>query len=82
MWDKVDSLFNMRFCREECSRLKESLEEKIKALDLMINENGSLKERLEEAMVRARNAEAENKILIDRWMLQKMQDAERLNEVN
>lgn len=48
----------------------------------MINENGSLKERLEEAMVRARNAEAENKILIDRWMLQKMQDAERLNEVN
>lgn len=72
----------MRFCREECSRLKESLEEKIKALDLMINENGSLKERLEEAMVRARNAEAENKILIDRWMLQKMQDAERLNEVN
>lgn len=48
----------------------------------MINENGSLKERLEEATVRARNAEAENKILIDRWMLQKMQDAERLNEVN
>lgn len=72
----------MRFCREECSRLKESLEEKIKALDLMINENGSLKERLEEATVRARNAEAENKILIDRWMLQKMQDAEKLNEVN
>lgn len=72
----------MRFCREECSRLKESLEEKIKALDLMINENGSLKERLEEATVRARNAEAENKILIDSWMLQKMQDAERLNEVN
>ncbi|XXG49494.1 hypothetical protein AAC387_Pa02g3668 [Persea americana] len=68
--------------REECSRLKETLEEKIKALDLMINENGSLKERLEEATVRARNAEAENKILIDRWMLQKMQDAERLNEVN
>lgn len=30
---------------------------------------------------RAKNAEAENKTLIDRWMLEKMQDAERLNEV-
>lgn len=31
--------------------------------------------------VKAKNAEAENKMLVDRWMLQKMQDAERLNEV-
>ncbi|GFZ07862.1 transducin/WD40 repeat-like superfamily protein [Actinidia rufa] len=32
--------------------------------------------------LRAKNAEAESKTLIDRWMLQKMQDAERLNEAN
>ncbi|TYH40100.1 hypothetical protein ES332_D12G223500v1 [Gossypium tomentosum] len=30
----------------------------------------------------ATNAEAENKRLVDLWMLQKMQDAERLNEAN
>lgn len=72
----------MGFGREECSRLKEALEEKIKALDLVISDNQILKEELKEATVRARNVEAENKILIDRWMLQKMQDAERLNEVS
>ncbi|XP_077214652.1 transducin/WD40 repeat-like superfamily protein [Tasmannia lanceolata] len=68
--------------REECSRLKEDLEEKTKALDLMINENQALKAQLEEVTLKARNAEAENKMLIDRWMLQKMKDAERLNETN
>lgn len=72
----------MGFGREECSRLKEALEEKIKALDLVISDNQILKEELTEATVRARNVEAENKVLIDRWMLQKMQDAERLNEVS
>lgn len=35
----------------------------------------------EEITLKAKNAEPENKMLIDCWMLQKMQDAERLNEV-
>ena len=57
------------------------LEEKTQALELVISENQELKTQFEEMTVRAKNAEAENKTLIDRWMLQKMQDAERLNEV-
>lgn len=57
------------------------LEEKIKALELVMSENHQLKVQLEQMSIKAKNAEAENKMLIDRWMLQKMQDAERLNEV-
>ncbi|KAG8638745.1 autophagy-related protein 16 isoform X2 [Manihot esculenta] len=68
--------------RDECSQLKVDLEEKIKALELVVSENHSLRKQLEEMTVKAKNAEAENKILVDRWMLQKMQDAERLNEAN
>ncbi|OVA20541.1 WD40 repeat [Macleaya cordata] len=68
--------------REECSQLKETLEEKIKALELVVDENKALKAQLEEVTLKAKNAENENKMLIDRWMLQKMQDAERLNEAN
>lgn len=30
---------------------------------------------------RAKIAEGENRTLIDRWMLEKMRDAERINEV-
>ncbi|KAF9606682.1 hypothetical protein IFM89_027726 [Coptis chinensis] len=66
--------------REECIQLKETLEEKRKALDLVLSENQELKAQLEEETLKAKNAEAENKMLIDRWMLQKMQDAERINE--
>lgn len=46
-----------------------------------MSEHEAIKAQLEEMTVRAKNAVAENKTLIDRWMLQKMQDAERLNEV-
>lgn len=46
-----------------------------------MGENKELKSQYEEMRTRAINAETENKTLIDRWMLQKMQDAERLNEV-
>lgn len=46
-----------------------------------MSENQERKAQLEEMTIKAKNAEAENKMLIDRWMLQKMQDAERLNEV-
>ena len=69
-------------CRDECSQLKEDLEEKIKGLELLVSENHELKAQLEAMTNKAKNAEAENKMLIDRWMLQKMQDAERLNEVH
>lgn len=68
-------------CRDECSRLSALLEEKTKALEIMMSENQEIKAQLEAATARANNAESENKMLIDRWMLQKMQDAERLNEV-
>ncbi|GMY15001.1 autophagy-related protein 16 isoform X1 [Fagus crenata] len=68
--------------RDKCSQLKEDLEEKIKALELLVSENHELKAQLEAMTNKAKNAEAENKMLIDRWMLQKMQDAERLNEAN
>ncbi|ERN07301.1 hypothetical protein AMTRI_Chr12g274490 [Amborella trichopoda] len=68
--------------RDEISKLKELLEENRKALDLAISENQELRSQLEEEILKARNAESENKMLIDRWMMQKMQDAERLNEAN
>ncbi|KAK2989787.1 hypothetical protein RJ640_022558 [Escallonia rubra] len=67
--------------RDECSRLAAFLEENTKGLDLLIRENKDLKAQLEEMKHRANSAEAENRMLVDRWMLQKMQDAERLNEV-
>ncbi|XP_059657222.1 autophagy-related protein 16 isoform X2 [Cornus florida] len=68
--------------RDECSHLTIDLEEKTKCLELVTSENQELKTQLEEMITKAKNAEAENKMLIDRWMLSKMQDAERLNEAN
>ncbi|KAG9156563.1 hypothetical protein Leryth_006533 [Lithospermum erythrorhizon] len=68
--------------RDECTRLSTLLEEKINALELLMSEHNDLKGQFEAMTVRAESAEAENKNLIDRWMLQKMKDAERLNEVN
>ncbi|KAM5571835.1 autophagy-related protein 16 [Rosa sericea] len=68
--------------RDECSQLKAELEKKIQALELVMSENNEIRAQLEEMTVRAKNAEAENKVLIDRWMLEKMKDAERLNEAN
>lgn len=69
-------------CRsDECTRLTALLDEKTQAVELLISENQELKAQLEEVTTRAINAETENKMLVDRWMLQKMQDAEKLNEV-
>lgn len=68
--------------REEFDRLTAMLEEKTAALELLINEHQDLKAQLEAERVRADTAEAENKMLVDRWMLEKMKDAERLNEAN
>ncbi|OIW00291.1 hypothetical protein TanjilG_27542 [Lupinus angustifolius] len=68
--------------REESSQLKLDLEQKIKELEVVASENSELKSQLEQMTSKAKNAEAENKMLIDRWMLEKMKDAERLNEAN
>ncbi|KAI4343673.1 hypothetical protein L6164_010994 [Bauhinia variegata] len=68
--------------RNECSQLKMDLEEKIKSLEVVVSENKELRAQLEQMTIKAKNAEAENKMLIDRWMLEKMKDAERLNEAN
>ena len=57
------------------------MEEKTKALELVMSENQELKAQLQQMTVKVKNVEAENKMLIDRWMLQKMQEAEHLNEV-
>jgi autophagy-related protein 16 len=46
-----------------------------------VSENSELKAQLEQMTTKVNAAEAENKMLIDRWMLEKMKDAERLNEV-
>lgn len=70
------------YCREQCTQLQEELEDKTKTLDLLISENKEVRSQLEEMTNRVQKAETENKMLIDRWMLQKMQDAERLNEVH
>eukprot|EP01018_Ginkgo_biloba_P001618 Gb_04391 [translate_table: standard] len=58
------------------------LEEKSSALDLAVNENRVLHLQVAELTTKVSKAEAENRMLIDRWMLLKMQDAERLNEAN
>ncbi|GAB2269741.1 autophagy protein 16, interacts with Atg12p-Atg5p [Dionaea muscipula] len=68
--------------RDECSQVKMLLEEKTKALELAIIENQELRSQFEEMALKVKNVEAENKMLIDRWLLQKMKDAEQLNEAN
>ncbi|XP_009594594.1 autophagy-related protein 16 [Nicotiana tomentosiformis] len=78
----TDLQIELNQSRDECSRLTELLTEKTKALELLMGEHQDLKAQLEAMTLRANNAEAENKTLVDRWMLQKMQDAERLNEAN
>lgn len=72
---------SVKCSRDECLQLKVIVEEKTKALELVMSENQELKAQLQEMTVKAKNIEAENKMLIDRWMLQKMQEAEHLNEV-
>ncbi|KMS97252.1 hypothetical protein BVRB_7g177000 isoform A [Beta vulgaris subsp. vulgaris] len=67
---------------DECSELKNLLDEKTRGVELLTSENQELKSQLEELSTKAKNAEAENRMLVDRWMLQKMQDAERINEAN
>ena len=44
------------------------------ALEFIVSENQQLKAQLEGMTNKAKNAEAESKILFKCWMLQKMQD--------
>ncbi|KAK1314604.1 hypothetical protein QJS10_CPA06g01263 [Acorus calamus] len=68
--------------RDECSQLKESLDEKTKALDVVLSENHALKAQLEELMINVRNTDAENKLLVDRIMSEKLEAAEKINEIS
>ncbi|XAR67959.1 hypothetical protein NMG60_11002918 [Bertholletia excelsa] len=72
----------LKKARNEIADLTTALEEKAKGLELLTSEHQELKAELDKMTVRANAAEAENRTLVDRWMLQKMQDAERLNEAN
>ncbi|XP_061340652.1 autophagy-related protein 16-like [Gastrolobium bilobum] len=78
----ADMLKELTEVRDECSQLKMDLEQKIKSLELVVSENSEIKAQLEQMTAKAMKAEAENKMLIDRWMLEKMKDADRLNEAN
>lgn len=63
-------------------QLKKDLEDKIKALEIILSENTELKTHLEQMTIRAKSAEIERKTLVDRMMLEKMKNAEQLNEAN
>jgi hypothetical protein len=63
-------------------RLRGELEEKSHALDLIIPENEELRRAMKSLEEKLMAVELESKKLLDRWMSQKMVDAERLNEVN
>ncbi|KAI3499499.1 hypothetical protein L1887_35300 [Cichorium endivia] len=68
-WRKQNSYYKM----DECSWLTAHLEEKTKALELLIGENQELRTQYEDMRAKANNVEAENKTLIDRWNLQKIE---------
>jgi len=61
--------------------MKKDLEDKIKALEIILSENTELKTQLEQMTIRAKSSEIEHKTLVDRMMLEKMKNAEQLNEV-
>ena len=71
----------LEICRDECKQLKKDLEDKIKALEIILSENTELRTQLEQMIIRAKSAEIEHKTLVDRMMLEKIKNAEQLNEV-
>ncbi|CAK9204593.1 unnamed protein product [Sphagnum troendelagicum] len=68
--------------RGRVTQLEEELEKKERALEASIEEMKALRIQVEELDAKLVKAQAENRMLIDRWMEQKMKDAERLNEAN
>lgn len=71
----ADYQTNLAKCQSE-------LEEKIRAVDIADNERLSLRKRVEELEQELSTTVADNKYLVDRWMLLKMQESERMNEAN
>ncbi|XBI84056.1 hypothetical protein VPH35_092444 [Triticum aestivum] len=67
---------------EENIQLKQSLEEKTNALDLLIQEHQAAKAELERVLTKLKAVEHENTQLVERLMQAKMVEAEKLNEAN
>jgi predicted nuclease with TOPRIM domain len=74
-------MFIWDFCSEENAQLKQSLEEKTNALELLIQEHQAAKAELEQALAKLKGVENENTQLVERLMQAKMVEAEKLNEV-
>lgn len=68
--------------RERALQLEAEVGTQSSALEVAINENLQLRQQVQSLEEKVKKLEGENKMLIDRWMSQKMQDAERLNEAN
>ncbi|KAM3260218.1 hypothetical protein ACQJBY_051468 [Aegilops geniculata] len=67
---------------EENVQLKQSLEEKTNALDLLVQEHQAAKAELERVLTKLKAVEHENTQLVERLMQAKMVEAEKLNEAN
>lgn len=67
---------------EENVQLRQSLEEKTKALELLIQEHQAAKDELEQALAKLKGVENENTQLVERLLQEKMMKAEALNEAN
>ncbi|EFJ19655.1 hypothetical protein SELMODRAFT_268258 [Selaginella moellendorffii] len=68
--------------RARISQLEKDFEAKENAVLVLVEELTQLKLRVKELESSLQAIEAENNMLVDRWMTQKMQDADRLNEAN
>ncbi|KAH9322993.1 hypothetical protein KI387_017632, partial [Taxus chinensis] len=66
--------------RKKVEELQGCLEEKSSAFDLTASENHELRKQVADLISKLSSTEAENHMLIERWMLHKMQESERLNE--
>lgn len=82
-----DSLINqlqgeLHSTRERAEQLEGLLEKTSSALDLSTSENCELRKQVADLSAKLTSVNAENTMLIDRWMLLKMQESERLNEAN
>ncbi|KAL3699548.1 hypothetical protein R1sor_017570 [Riccia sorocarpa] len=68
--------------REKLVKLENEVEMRGKAIDTLNHERQELGQQVEDLETKLSKAEKDNKMLVDRWMEQKMLDAERLNEAN
>ncbi|CAM6129229.1 unnamed protein product [Calypogeia fissa] len=77
--DLQEKLVTLRSRVEELESVSGNQE---KALDVAEHERTNLKLQVEELEAKLSKAQTDNKMLLDRIMQQKLQDAERLNEAN